>query len=78
MELIQGYWHSFCACGDPNGGDRPQWKKYREDFDICELCNRTHMVPREQMDKYRYFYSKLTTNDYKVSLFGLPRFTPRG
>ena len=78
MELIQGYWHSFCASGDPNGEGRPHWKKYQEEFDICELCNHTHMIPQEQMDKYRYFYNKLMVNDYTVSLFGLPRFTPKG
>ena len=36
------------------------------------------MIPQEQMDKYRYFYNKLMVNDYTVSLFGLPRFTPKG
>ena len=35
------------------------------------------MIPPEQFDKYRYFYDKLSHNDYTVSLFGLPRFTPK-
>lgn len=77
MELIQGYWYDFCASGDPNGEGRPVWKKYAEKFDICELCNHTHMIPADQMDKYRYFYEKLTENNFFVSLFGLPRFTPK-
>ena len=77
MELIQGYWYDFCASGDPNGEGRPVWKKYAEKFDICELCNHTHMIPAYQMDKYRYFYEKLTENNFIVSLFGLPRFTPK-
>ena len=77
MELIQGYWYDFCASGDPNGEGRPVWKKYAEKFDICELCNHTHMIPADQMDKYRYFYEKLTENNFIVSLFGLPRFTPK-
>ena len=77
MELIQGYWYDFCASGDPNGEGRPVWKKYAEKFDICELCNHTHMIPADQMDKYRYFYEKLTENNFIVSLFGLPRFTPQ-
>ena len=77
MELIQGYWYDFCASGDPNGEGRPVWKKYAEKFDIFELCNHTHMIPADQMDKYRYFYEKLTENNFIVSLFGLPRFTPK-
>ena len=77
MELIQGYWYDFCASGDPNGEGRPVWKKYAEKFDICELCNHTHMIPADQMDKYRYFYEKLTENNFIVSLIGLPRFTPK-
>ena len=77
MELIQGYWYDFCASGDPNGEGRPVWKKYAEKFDICELCNHTHMIPADQMDKYRYIYEKLTENNFIVSLFGLPRFTPK-
>lgn len=64
--------------GDPNGGGRPRWKKYAEAFDICQLCNDTHMIPWEQLEKYRYFYNRLTTDNYTVSLFGLPRFTPKG
>lgn len=35
------------------------------------------MIPADQMDKYRYFYEKLTENNFIVSLFGLPRFTPK-
>lgn len=77
MELIQGYWYDFCATGDPNGEGRPEWKKYSEDFDICELCNDTHMIPTEELEKYRYFYEKLCSNNFVVSLFGLPRFTPK-
>ncbi|MBD5161895.1 MAG: hypothetical protein HDT14_07805 [Oscillibacter sp.] len=42
----------FCASGDPNGEDRPQWKKYAEAFDICRLCSDTRMIPREQLEKY--------------------------
>lgn len=77
MELIQGYWYDFCATGDPNGGGRPEWKQYAGDFDICELCNDTHMIPAEEQEKYRYFYEKLSTNNFVVKLFGLPRFTPK-
>ena len=77
MELIQGYWYDFCATGDPNGGGRPEWKQYGEAFDICELCNHTHMIPAEEQEKYRYFYEKLSTNNFVVRLFGLPRFTPK-
>ena len=35
------------------------------------------MLPREEQQKYHYFYDKLTKNNYQVSLFGLPRFTPK-
>ncbi len=77
MELIQGYWADFCATGDPNGQGRPQWKKYTEDFDICELCNDTRMMESERFDKYRYFYSRLENESFHVSLFGLPRFMPK-
>ena len=77
MELIQGYWYDFCATGDPNGGDRPTWKKYAKDYDICELCNNTRMMEDDRFDKYRYFYERLQNENFMVSLFGLPRFTPR-
>ena len=33
--------------------------------------------PGRNSKKYRYFYDKLTKNNYQVSLFGLPRFTPK-
>ncbi|MBR0355744.1 MAG: carboxylesterase family protein [Oscillospiraceae bacterium] len=77
MELIQGYWYSFAAAGDPNGEGRPHWQRYEKDFDICELCNNTHMIPDEQLEKYRYYYDKLCVNDFVVQLFGLPRLTPK-
>ncbi len=77
MELIQGYWYQFCATGDPNGAGRPAWKRYNEDFDICELCNDTHMIPDGELEKYRYFYDKLNTNNFVIRLFGLARFTPK-
>jgi len=77
MELIQGYWYDFCATGDPNGGGRPEWKKYVESYNVCELCNNTHMIPEELFAKYDYFYKKLESNNYLMSLFGLPRFTPK-
>jgi para-nitrobenzyl esterase len=28
-QLMQGYWTSFAATGDPNGADRPNWPRYR-------------------------------------------------
>ena len=77
MELIQGYWCSFCATGDPNGENRPQWKKYEAAFDVCELSNNTQMIDKTLQEKYHYYYEKLTHNNYRVSLFGLPRFTPK-
>ncbi len=77
MELIQGYWADFCANGDPNGGDRPLWKKYAEDFDICELCNNTHMLEGERFDKYRYFYSRLQEEEFPISPYRLSRFVPK-
>lgn len=77
MELIQGYWHSFAATGDPNGENRPLWKQYRNAFDICNLCNETHMIPETEQEKYRYYYDKLTKSNYAVSLYGLARFTPK-
>ena len=77
MELIQGYWCSFCATGDPNGENRPQWKKYEAAFDVCELSNNTQMIDKTRQEKYHYYYEKLTHNNYRVSLFGLPRFTPK-
>ena len=78
MELIQGYWYDFCATGDPNGDGRPQWKKYENSFDICELCNNTHMIEADpHFAKYQYFYDRLSGENYRVSLFGLPRFSPK-
>ena len=77
MELIQGYWYAFAAAGDPNGEGRAHWPRYENDFDIRELCNDTHMMPPEQLEKYRYYYEKLCVNDFEVQLFGLPRLTPK-
>lgn len=40
-----------------------------------QLGNDTHMVDKSQMEKYHYYYDKLTRCGYTVRLFGLPRFT---
>lgn len=77
MELIQGYWYSYAATGDPNGGDRPLWKRYTEDFDVNQLGNDTHMSTEAQMARYRYFMEKLERSSYAVGICCLPRFAPR-
>ena len=77
MELIQGYWYSFAATGDPNGDQRPEWKKYSENFDIINLNNHSKMIEKEDQEKYRYYYEKLQNNNYVVSLFGPAKFTPK-
>ena len=77
MELIQGYWYSFAATGDPNGDGRPDWKKYADSFDIIELNNHTAMIPSQLQEKYHYYYEKLQSNDFVITLFGAPRFTPK-
>ena len=48
-----------------------------ESFDIINLNNNTAMMPKEQQDKYHYFYEKLQTNNFVVQLFGPARFTPK-
>jgi len=63
MELIQGYWASFAASGDPNGDGRPEWKPYREDFDICNLQNATHMLSAEEQEKYAYLMKILKAHN---------------
>ena len=77
MELVQGYWYSFAATGDPNGDGRPVWKKYSDKFDIINLNNNTAMIPAEEQAKYAYYYEKLQSNDFVITLFGAPRFTPK-
>lgn len=77
MELIQGYWHSFAATGDPNGADRPQWLPYMGDFTVNQLCNNTDMITEEQKQRYRYFLKKLEHSSYAVGIRCLPRFEPR-
>ena len=77
MELIQGYWYQFSANGDPNGPALPEWKKYAEDFDVINLNNNTAMMPKDQQDKYFYYYEKLQSNNFVISLFGPPKFTPK-
>ena len=64
MELIQGYWHSFCASGDPNGGGRPEWKMYTRDFDICNLQNDTHMFAEAELEKYHYLLEKVKKSTF--------------
>ncbi len=77
MELIQGYWYSFAATGNPNGDGRPDWKKYADKFDIINLNNNTAMIPASEQEKYNYYYDKLQSNDFVITLFGAPRFTPK-
>ncbi len=60
MELIQGYWYEFAASGDPNGGGRPAWKQYSQEFDVCLLGNHTRMLSPEEQEKYAYFWEKLS------------------
>ena len=76
MELIQGYWQTFCATGDPNGEGRPEWKQFEADFDVIELCNGTHMFTPEQQAKYEYYNEKLSSGKYSAVTFGMPRFVP--
>ena len=77
MELIQNYWYNFAATGDPNGEGLPEWKAYADKFDIINLNNHSGMMPKEQQEKYDYYYNKLQTNNYVVRLFGAPRFTSK-
>lgn len=62
MELIQGYWYQFAASGDPNGENRPVWKQYSEEFDVCDLGNNTHMLTAEEQEKYAYYWKKLSSS----------------
>lgn len=76
MELIQGYWSAFCASGDPNGEGRPNWDRYEENMDVCELCNGTHMFDDAQKEKYRYYWEKLSSGKYAAMTFGMPKLIP--
>ena len=76
MELIQGYWQTFCASGDPNGEGRPAWKPYARSFDVIRLGNDTAMLSPAEQEKYRYFHDKLSTGRYAAVTFGMPRFVP--
>lgn len=58
MELIQGYWASFCTSGDPNGGGRPVWRPYEQDYDVCILGNDTHMFTGEDKERIAYLDKK--------------------
>lgn len=77
MELIQGYWSSYAATGDPNGDGRPVWKTYHSDFDVNHLCNQAQMMSADQMEKYHYFMEKLERSRYAVGICCLPRFAPK-
>ena len=77
MELVQDYWYNFSATGDPNGKGRPEWKKYTDKFDIINLNNNTAMIPKEEQAKYEYYYEKLQNNNFTLTLFGPPKFTPK-
>ena len=72
MELIQGYWASFCRNGDPNGEGRPQWKQYQSDYDVCILGNDTHMFTQEDIARIRYLYQK-RSHSTKQSVMQLGR-----
>lgn len=63
MEQIQGYWYQFAASGDPNGENRPEWRAYEGEFDICILGNDSHMMTAEEQEKYAYFWKKLSTSE---------------
>lgn len=77
MELIQNYWYNFAATGNPNGENLPQWKKYTEKFDIINLNNKSAMIDKDTQEKYHYYYDKLTSCNYRVELFGFPKFSPK-
>lgn len=65
MELIQGYWATFCKNGDPNAEKLPLWKAYADDFEINELGNDTHMIAEpEKLEKYAYLYGRLCKGEY--------------
>lgn len=76
MELVQGYWHAFCATGNPNGEGRPEWKQFEDNFEIILLGNETRMISDDEKEKYAYYLKKLTernTNAPTVSLGNLAR-----
>ena len=77
MELIQNYWYSFAATGNPNGNGCPEWKKYEKDYDVINLNNDTKMFNDDVKAKYDYYKEKLQTNDFMLTLFGPPKFTPK-
>jgi para-nitrobenzyl esterase len=37
-KLVRGYWISFAATGDPNGGDRPEWPRF-SGYSIFDFTN---------------------------------------
>lgn len=75
-EVIQGYWQTFCATGNPNGEGRPEWKQFEDDFEIILLGNETRMISDDEKEKYAYYLKKLkerNTNAPTVSLGSLAR-----
>ncbi len=44
MNTVMGYWHDFAVTGDPNGDDRPLWKKYGDGFTVMQLDNDSRMI----------------------------------
>lgn len=71
MELIQDYWYSFAKNGDPNCPDRPRWKAYAQEFDICVLGNHTAMMPPEEQQRYRYLFDTITAQGKDSDTFGV-------
>lgn len=59
MELIQNYWYTYAATGNPTNNACPEWKSYNGNFDVMELNNHSHMWTDEEKEKYAYYWSKI-------------------
>lgn len=71
MELIQDYWYSFAATGNPNTAGRPEWKKYSGDYEVCLLENNTHMLSGAELEKKRYLIERVLAEGRDTQTFGL-------
>ncbi len=66
-DLMLGYWTSFAATGDPNGGGRPVWPPFDPETFATQLLNATPQsvegVRRTQLDIMEAIYPLPESHD---------------
>lgn len=61
QEIMLNYWVNFAKTGNPNGGDLPEWKEYKNDGDpVMELGKNVGEIPDKYLKTYEILDEFLT------------------